>query len=80
MSGAIGFGTSEFTMSALPSTPAIQNAIPMPFFGTTHFAAQELGLVAAAIMLAFGLWCLGKLRPPRAATAFVRDRCQLISR
>ena len=25
------------TMSALPGTPAIQNAIPMPFFGTTPF-------------------------------------------
>jgi H+/gluconate symporter-like permease len=36
---AILLGTSTFTMSALPGTPAIQNAIPMPFFGTTPFAA-----------------------------------------
>jgi hypothetical protein len=28
---AIALGTSTFTMSALPGTPAIQNAIPMPF-------------------------------------------------
>src|ERR1700759_1435623 len=35
---AIALGTSTFTMSALPGTPAIQNAIPMPFFGTTPFA------------------------------------------
>ena len=45
-------------MSALPGTPAIQNAIPMPFFGTTPFAAPGLGIIAAAIMLAFGLWWL----------------------
>jgi H+/gluconate symporter-like permease len=52
-------GTSTFTMSALPGTPAIQNAIPMPFFGTTPFAAPGLGIIASAIMIAFGLWWLG---------------------
>ncbi|MCL2829741.1 MAG: GntP family permease [Betaproteobacteria bacterium] len=58
MPAAIVLGTSTFTMSALPGTPAIQNAIPMPFFGTTPFAAPGLGLIAAAIMLAFGLYWL----------------------
>jgi H+/gluconate symporter-like permease len=53
-------GTSTFTMSALPGTPAIQNAIPMPFFGTTPLAAPGLGIIASAIMLAFGLWWLGR--------------------
>ena len=47
-----------FTMSALPGTPALQNAIPMPFFGTTPFVAPGLGVIAAAIMLGFGLWWL----------------------
>jgi hypothetical protein len=47
-------------MSALPGTPAIQNAIPMPFFGTTPFAAPGLGIIASAIMLGFGLWWLGR--------------------
>src|SRR5262249_52501978 len=42
MPAAIALGTSTFTMSALPGTPAIQNAIPMPFFGTTPFAAPGL--------------------------------------
>lgn len=57
MPAAIVLGTSTFTMTALPGTPAIQNAIPMPFFGTTPFAAPGLGCVAAAIMLALGmLW------------------------
>lgn len=60
MPGAILLGTSTFTMSALPGTPSIQNAIPMPFFGTTPFAAPGLGVIAAAIMLAFGLWWLGR--------------------
>src|SRR5271165_3305362 len=60
MPAAIALGTSTFTMSALPGTPAIQNAIPMPFFGTTPFAAPGLGIIAAAIMLAFGLWWLGR--------------------
>jgi len=60
MPGAIILGTSTFTMSALPGTPSIQNAIPMPFFGTTPFAAPGLGVVAAAIMLGFGLWWLAR--------------------
>jgi len=62
---AIALGTTTFTMSALPGTPAIQNAIPMPFFGTTPFAAPGLGVIASAVMLIFGLWWLG--RAERAA-------------
>ena len=58
MPAAITLGTSTFTMTAFPGTPAIQNAIPMPFFGTTPFAAPGLGIVASAIMLGFGLWWL----------------------
>jgi H+/gluconate symporter-like permease len=54
----IVLGTSTFTMSALPGTPSIQNAIPMPFFGTTLFAAPGLGIIASAVMLGFGLWWL----------------------
>lgn len=51
-------GTSSFTMSALPGTPSIQNAIPMPFFGTTLFAAPGLGIITSMIMLGFGVWWL----------------------
>ncbi|MDN3568990.1 GntP family permease [Paeniroseomonas aquatica] len=58
MPAAIMVGSSTFTMSALPGTPAIPNTIPMPFFGTTPFAAPGLGIVASAIMLAIGLWWL----------------------
>lgn len=62
---AVALGTSTFTMSALPGTPSIQNAIPMPFFGTTPFAAPGLGIIASGIMLGFGLWWIGR----RAAAA-----------
>jgi H+/gluconate symporter-like permease len=65
MPAAIVLGTTTFTMSALPGTPSIQNAIPMPFFGTTPFAAPGLGVIASAIMLGFGLWWLR--REERAA-------------
>jgi H+/gluconate symporter-like permease len=62
---AVILGTSTFTMSAMPGTPSIQNAIPMPFFGTTPFAAPGLGIIASIIMLCVGLWWL--LRAERAA-------------
>lgn len=55
---SIALGSFTFTMTALPGTPAIQNAIPMPFFGTTAFAAPGLGLIAAIIMAGAGLWWL----------------------
>ena len=58
MPAAIVLGTSTFTMSALPGTPSIQNAIPMPFFGTTPFAAPGLGILASLIMVGFGMWWL----------------------
>src|SRR5271155_3675136 len=67
MPAAIALGTTTFTMSALPGTPAIQNAIPMPFFGTTPFAAPGLGIIAAIVMFGFGMWWLG--RAERSARA-----------
>jgi H+/gluconate symporter-like permease len=60
MPAAITLGTSTFTLSALPGTPSVRNAVPMPFFGTTPFAAPGLGIIAAVIMLAFGLAWLGR--------------------
>lgn len=56
----IALGAFTFTMTALPGTPAIQNAIPMPYFGTTPFAAPGLGIVAAIIMFALGQWWLSR--------------------
>lgn len=65
---SIALGAFTFTMTALPGTPAIQNAIPMPFFGTTPFAAPGLGILAALIMFGSGQWWLMR----RAATARAR--------
>ncbi|WIX32764.1 GntP family permease [Salinicola sp. JS01] len=56
--GAIALGSFTFTMTALPGTPAIQNAIPIPFFHTTSFAAPGLGIIAGAMMLGLGTWWL----------------------
>jgi H+/gluconate symporter-like permease len=65
---AIALGSFTFTMTALPGTPAIQNAIPMPYFGTDPFAAPVLGLIGGAIMAAGGvLWLTW--RRARAAAA-----------
>ncbi|WP_206684220.1 GntP family permease [Teichococcus aerophilus] len=55
IAGAIALGSFTFTMTALPGTPAIQNAIPTRFFGTTTFAAPGLGIIAAIIMFAGGI-------------------------
>jgi len=63
--GTLALGAFTFTMSALPGTPAIQNAIPMPFFGTTAFSAPGLGVIASAIMFLLGIGWLNR----RAASA-----------
>lgn len=68
MPGAIALGAFTFTMTALPGTPAIQNAIPIPFFGTDAFAAPGLGVIGAAIMFGLGMWWLnGQARSLMAA-------------
>jgi len=73
MPAAIALGTSTFTMSAMPGTPAIQNAIPMPFFGTNPFAAPGLGIIASLIMLGFGMWWLerAKRKAKQAGEAYL---------
>ena len=65
---AIGLGSFTFTMVALPGTPAIQNAIPIPFFKTTIYAAPGMGLVAAVFMFGFGmLWLSRRARAAQSA-------------
>ena len=66
--GAIALGSFTFTMTAFPGTPAIQNAIPAPFFGTNTFAAPGLGIIGGLIMLIGGtLWL--HVRAQRAMAA-----------
>jgi H+/gluconate symporter-like permease len=81
----IALGAFTFTMTALPGTPSIQNAIPMATFGTTPFAAPVLGIVAALVMLGFGMvwlrlrahWLAGEEAPTRPGDDGVRDRLPL---
>ncbi len=56
--GSIALGSFTFTMTALPGTPSIQNAIPMPYFGTTAFAAPLIGTLAAVLMAGAGYFWL----------------------
>ncbi|WP_418921826.1 GntP family permease [Clostridium ganghwense] len=56
--GSIALGSFSFTMTALPGTPQIQNAIPMPYFGTDAYAAPVLGIIAAVLMCGGGLFWL----------------------
>ncbi|MNF45483.1 fructuronate transporter [compost metagenome] len=66
--GAIALGAFTFTMTALPGTPAIQNAIPSPFFGTDAFAAPILGLIGGLMMLGLGSgWLSAQARKLMAA-------------
>jgi H+/gluconate symporter-like permease len=60
MPATICLGAFTFTMSALPGSPSVNNAIPMPYFGTTTFAAPGLGIIASIITMAFGMWWLGR--------------------
>ena len=63
---AIALGSFTFTMTALPGTPAIQNAIPIPYFGTNTFAAPGLGLIGGAIMFTLGiLWLRSREKAAR---------------
>lgn len=65
---AIALGSFTFTMTALPGTPSIQNAIPAGFFGTDTFAAPGLGLIAGLVMLVGGvLWLNRRAAAARAA-------------
>ncbi len=51
----IALGSFTFTMSALPGSPAIPNALPMPYFGTTTYAAPGLGIIGSIIILGLGV-------------------------
>lgn len=46
-------GSASYTMTALPGTPALTNAIPTTFLGTTLTAAPGMGIIATLLM--FGL-------------------------
>lgn len=59
---ALALGSFTFTMTAFPGTPAIQNAIPMPYFATTPFAAPIYGTLAGLGMMILGIVWLNRRR------------------
>ena len=68
VAGSIALGAFTFTMTALPGTPAIQNAIPIPFFKTDAFAAPILSTIAGIIILVLGMLYLNaRVRKAMAA-------------
>lgn len=65
---AIALGSFTFTMTALPGTPAIQNAIPIPYYNTNVFAAPILGIIGGTVMFIGGwLWLQSRARKANAA-------------
>ncbi|ETD68328.1 citrate transporter [Pelistega indica] len=66
--GAIALGAFTFTMTSLPGTPAIQNAIPIPFYHTNVFAAPGLGIIGSLVMFVFGwMWLESRARKAKQA-------------
>ena len=65
---AIALGSFTFTMTALPGTPAIQNAIPIPYYNTNVFAAPILGIIGGLVMFVLGwLWLQSRANKAIAA-------------
>lgn len=65
---AIALGSFTFTMTALPGTPAIQNAIPIPYYNTNVFAAPILGIIGGTIMFVCGwMWLQSRAKKANAA-------------
>ena len=55
---ALALGAGTFTLTALPGTPSIHNAISASALGTSLTAAPTLSLLAAAVMIGLGIWYL----------------------
>jgi H+/gluconate symporter-like permease len=65
---AVLLGGATFTLSGIPGTPSIQNAMPIAFFGTDTFAAPGVGTIGGLVMFLFGAWWLNA-RARNAAAA-----------
>ncbi len=64
----IAVGAVTFTMTALPGSPQIQNAIPMKYFGTDVYAAPVIGIVCSIIMLGLSYaWISYRVKTAKAA-------------
>lgn len=59
---ALALGAGTFTLTALPGTPTIHNAIAAAALGTPLTAAPLLGVIAALVMIVLGVWYLERQR------------------
>lgn len=57
---ALAFGSTTFTMTSAGS-PEIQNWIPIPYLGTSPYAAWQVSIVVAMFMFIIGYWLLMKI-------------------
>lgn len=61
--GAIGAGAFTWAAYCLPGSPQIQNAMFMPYYGTTLYAAPVLGIIGAIIEIILAvLWLNWRLK------------------
>ena len=70
---ALALGAGTFTLTALPGTPSIQNAISASALNTSLTASPMLGMIAAVVMVVLGIWYLEhqRLRAKAAGEGFV---------
>ncbi|MGF1728427.1 GntP family permease [Photobacterium kasasachensis] len=65
---SIALGAFTFTMTALPGSPQYINTMPIPYFGTTIYAAPLLGIISSVIMMTLGLlWLTRRAQKLNAA-------------
>lgn len=55
---SIALGAFTFTMTALPGSPQYINTMPIPYFGTTIYAAPILGVISSVVMMTLGIFWL----------------------
>lgn len=72
---ALGFGSVTFTMTSAGS-PEIQNWIPIPILNTSPYAAWEVSLVVAVVMMIIGYWWLRMfiLKAVRKGEGFIQRK------
>ena len=66
--GTIALGSFTVTMTSIPGTPQIQNAIPMKFFNTDLWAAPVFGVICTILIFGSGMvWLEYRKRKAQAA-------------